>query len=485
MKDFRMNTSPQIKMILTAEAGLTGTWEFAKPEAVLIGRDPRCTVHPAKVADLGDLSRFHALIEWNGQEAAITDLGSLGGTWLNCHLIGRRQAGETPAPKGGLPARGDGVKLADGDLITLGALWLRIFITDVVLEKTSLLRSNTCPGCGRPLTKATTLSTPDALCDRCRPNPLAALKLLQTGLKRRITTLTSLKSLRVDKVLGRGATSAVFLVTNKKNNDQQALKVMPPSVSNNNWARKSFLREAALGRAIRHPNVVSLYEYGHYAGAYYVLMEYCSGGSSEEERVKCGGKLSMERALSIILPVLDGLEYLHRVKLATNLSRSCEKGRSTVGLIHRDLKPANIFLGGEDGLTPKIADIGVAKFHVQGGSCDTRTGTVAGSPATMPRQQAMNFKHAGPAVDVWAAAASLYKLLTGEYPRDFPPDVDPWQVVMNDKPRPLTDLLPDAPPHLAEALDQALVDDPTIFHQTAASFKAALLDAIEQDDIWI
>ena len=482
-----MSASPRFKMVLAAESGLSGTWEFSTPEAVVVGRDPRCAVHPLSGDELLELSRFHALIEWDGKEAMIQDLGSLSGTWLNCHLIGRREAGEKARTSGGegTLAGGEGVKLADGDLITLGPLWLRIFITDARNEKAVFQTGGLCPGCGAPLPHNTTLSTPDALCDKCRPNPLAALKLLQTGLKRRVATLNSLKSIRVEKILGKGATSAVFMVTNKKTARQLALKVMPPSISNNNWARKSFLREAALGRALRHTNVVSLYEYGHYAGAHYVLMEYCRGGSSEEERLKAGGKLSLERALSIILPVLDGLDFLHNVKLATNLSDGSDNNRSTVGLIHRDIKPANIFLGGDDGLTPKIADIGVAKFHLEGGSCDTRTGTVAGSPATMPRQQAMNFKHAGPAVDIWAAAASLYKLLTGEYPRDFPQDTDPWQIVMNEKPRPLLDLLPDAPPHLAEALDLALVDEPAIHHQTAAEFKSALLKAIELDDIWI
>ena len=101
----------------------------------------------------------------------------------------------------------------------------------------------------------------------------------------------------------------------------------------------------------------------------------------------------------------------------------------------------------------------------------------------MPRQQAANFKYAGPEVDVWAAAASLYKLLTGEYPRDFPPDRDPWQVVMNEKPRPLASILPEAPPNLAEAIDLALVDDPEITHKRAADLKAALLEAAELDDI--
>ena len=470
----------QLKLVLSAEAGLSGTWEFTEPAIIHLGRDRLLDLHPGPGPEMAGLSRFHAVIELAGGRAAIRDLGSLMGTLLNGHLVGRRLPSKPP-PRGGPPARGEGVALADGDLIQLGPLWLRILLGDAAPDRPP--SSGICANCNRPLARPAPLKTPDALCEHCRSSPMAALKLLRAGLNRRLADLAPLAGLRVEKNLGQGATSAVFLVSRKKSQTRLALKVMPPSVSDNAWARKSFLREAALGRALRHPNVARLFESGHYGGAYFLLMEYCAGGSSEEERISAGGRLSPERALSIILPVLDGLDYLHNIHLTTVMTGEAPQGPSSVGLVHRDLKPANIFLGGDGCLTPKIADIGAAKFQGRGGSCDTRTGATAGSPATMPRQQAANFKHAGPEVDVWAAAASLYKLLTGEYPRDFPPDRDPWPVVMNENPRPLLALLPEAPPNLAEALDRALLDDPEIIHKRAVDLKAALLNAAELDDI--
>lgn len=479
-----MNGKKPLKLILTAETGLTGTWEFIGPTAVVIGRDPGCCVHPGPDEEHPELSRYHAVIEVGKNLALIRDLGSVGGTRLNGHLIGRRDLDE-PRPESGIPVRGSGVALADGDLVSLGSIWFRVLLADAFEEKSTHRLSAHCAGCGRPLSQPTTIKQPDALCQTCRSNPVSSLKLLRSGLIKRVRALAPLKGLRIDRLLGRGSTSTVFLVTHKKNQTRLALKVMLPSITENTWARKSFLREAALGQALRHPNVARIYESGSYCRVHYALMEYCPGGSSEEERLQAdNGRLSPQRALSIILPVLDGLDYLHRVKLATRRPDG-ESRRSTRGLIHRDLKPANIFLGGEDGLTPKIADIGVAKFHGRGGSCDTRTGAMAGSPATMPRQQAMNFKYAGPEVDVWAAAASLYKLLTGEYPRYFPSERDPWQVVMSEKPRPLRHLLPQAPKHLTETLDEALVDDPAILHQSALSLKAALMAAAEKDDIYL
>jgi serine/threonine-protein kinase len=310
---------------------------------------------------------------------------------------------------------------------------------------------------------------------------LASLKLLKAGLNRRIKTLDPLKGLRITKTLGRGSTSAVFLAERKDDKSLMALKVMSPAISENEWARKSFLREVAIGRALKHPNVTKLYSFGYYGGAYFYLMEYCAGGNSEEKRLAAGGILPPEQALAIILPVLDGLNYIHNVKLAA-LKANSDVTNESRGLVHRDLKPTNIFMGGPDGAVPKLADIGVGKLYKSGDTySNTRTGSVAGSPATMPRQQVLNFKGAGPEVDVWAAAASLYKLMTGQYPRDFPEAEDPWRVVLNRPPVPVLRRGVHIPPHLALTLDDALIDNPAIKYQTAAELKKVLIDAAHRD----
>ena len=75
----------------------------------------------------------------------------------------------------------------------------------------------------------------------------------------------------------------------------------------------------------------------------------------------------------------------------------------------------------------KVGDYGLSKaFDLAGLSGQTCTGAVAGTPAFLPRQQVINFKYARPEVDVWAAAAFLYYLLTVRPPREFPPGMDPW-----------------------------------------------------------
>ncbi|MEV0400433.1 protein kinase [Actinoallomurus sp. NPDC050550] len=147
------------------------------------------------------------------------------------------------------------------------------------------------------------------------------------------------------------------------------------------------------------------------------------------------------------------------------------------GVVHRDLSPSNILLGeGHDGTTvAKVGDFGLAKAFDQAGlSGLTRTGSTAGKPWYMPRQQVINFRNASPAVDVWALAACLYHALCGRHPRDFPRGKDPWQTVLQTPATPIRRRDPNIPPALAELIDHALQERPVIGFQTAHEFRAAL-----------
>jgi serine/threonine protein kinase len=95
----------------------------------------------------------------------------------------------------------------------------------------------------------------------------------------------------------------------------------------------------------------------------------------------------------------------------------------------------------------------------------------------MPRQQVINFKYAKPEVDVWAAAATLYYILTGTPPRDFT-GIDRWLVVLQTEPVPVRFRDASIPQPLAEVIDFALADKPEIRFKSAAEFKQALERAL-------
>jgi serine/threonine protein kinase len=114
-------------------------------------------------------------------------------------------------------------------------------------------------------------------------------------------------------------------------------------------------------------------------------------------------------------------------------------------------------------------------FETAGLSDYTRTGTFSGTLEYMPRQQVYNFKYSGPELDVWAAAAIFYRMITGYYPRNFPDKNDRWRAVLNTSPIPIRERDTAIPARLAEVIDRALEDEDSLHFTTADQLKKALL----------
>src|SRR5262249_50708520 len=156
------------------------------------------------------------------------------------------------------------------------------------------------------------------------------------------------------------------------------------------------------------------------------------------------------------------------------LVRLADDWGSAHGVVHRDIKPHNLFFSGVGSeRLVKIGDFGMAKaFDLAGLSGLSETGGMPlGTPAYMPRPLAFDIKSAKPEIEVWAMAATLYRMLVGVPPRDFPPGKLPWLVVTGTKPVPIRKRNPWVPKKLAQLIDYTLIDDPEIQIKTASDFK--------------
>jgi eukaryotic-like serine/threonine-protein kinase len=154
-------------------------------------------------------------------------------------------------------------------------------------------------------------------------------------------------------------------------------------------------------------------------------------------------------------------------------------------LVHRDLKPSNIMLATTNmRLVAKIGDFGLSKAFDQAGlSGHTMSGDgFRGTAHFMCRKQVLEFQMAKPEVDIWAAAACLYYMLTNQYPRTIGAK-EGWEVLLDRDVTPIRDRNPDVPLPVAEVIDRALqegsVKDPVLHYQRVADFKADLLKAFE------
>ncbi len=505
------------KVTLTVTEGHLTSKEFAFDERTtcIIGRAEDCHPRLPTDADHKTISRNHCLLDINPPDIRIRDFGSLNGTYINGTKIGQRKKNQTPEE--GAQTVFPEHDLKDGDRIELGNTVFRVgvYVPAVCADCTTEIfeadrgqserapgvfqceachnkakiahqpdpsrkKPKVCAKCGKDVsTEAGENRQGDYICAVCKGDPAAILKRLLNLADKGDKHLLSIQGYTILKELGRGGMGAVYLARHDGTKEQVALKVMLPQVAADARAREMFLREAENTKALKHPNVVRLWEAGCSQGVFFFTLEFCDGGSLDGLLKQRGGLVSMQEAGAIILQGLDGLEYAHTAEIPNVKQADGGIGRGR-GLVHRDLKPHNIFLTGSGAQrTAKIADYGLAKaFDTAGLSGQTRTGVAAGTPHFMPRQQVINFKYAKPEVDVWAMGASLYYLLTGSAPRDFPRGKDPWQIVLQTEPTPIRVRNSSVPKKLAEVIDRALVDKPAILFKSASEFKKALEEVL-------
>jgi serine/threonine-protein kinase len=489
-------------------------FNYGGREVAVIGRGLDCNPKLPDDEAHRTISRNHCLLDINPPSIRIRDFGSLNGTFVNNVKIGQRKTGDAPS-QSATPDFPE-YDLKDADEIKLGDTVFKVVIyspafcaecsTEIPAEEKQdcsmggeVYLCHSCGG-GATIGRTSTYKPPtkkcaecgnsveeeiepgragDMICHACRSDPMRIVKSIIDKANSGEESLGAVKGYSIIRELGRGGMGAVYLARRDETGGLVALKVLLPQVAADEKAREMFLREADNARALNHPNVVRLMDTGYADGAFFFTMEFCDGGAVDGLMKHNGGKLALDISTKIILQALDGLESIHTadipgVKLADGRIVSAK------GLVHRDIKPANIFISSDGGgLTPKIADVGLGKaFDVAGLSGQTMTGTAAGTPLFMPRQQVINFKYAKPDVDVWAMAATFYNMLTGKFPRDFVRGKDPWQTVIQTKAVPIRDRDASIPEALAKVIDSALIDQPEIRFKTASSLKRAMQEVL-------
>jgi WD40 repeat protein len=161
-----------------------------------------------------------------------------------------------------------------------------------------------------------------------------------------------------------------------------------------------FLDEAkALAQFEHHPCIVPIADYAEANGTAYLIMAYLDGVTLKQYLADRGNKISAEVAMKILMPVLDGLREVH-----------------SHGLLHRDISPDNIFITRQGNV--KLLDFGAARYAIREQS---QSLSMVLKPGYSPEEQYRSNGKQGPGTDIYAAAATFYKAITGITP---PPAVD-------------------------------------------------------------
>jgi serine/threonine-protein kinase len=434
----------------------------------------------------------------------VRDFGSRNGTYLNGQKIGQREKNQSPEE--GQKNRFNEFDIKSGDRLRLGRdceIEVKIILPQscVVcfneIDKVSYKNAANLPVCPECYSKKQnksngkikcvickkelfrTIDNSD-ICSECKQNPRKILDYLIRKAEDDSGDLNYIAGYRIIKSLGHGGMGEVWQVEEEKTGKQMALKVMLPKVAVNEKSRKMFLRESQIGEQLIYKHIVHQFKSGKSSdNIYFILMELCGVGSLDKLIAKKGGKLDIKSATNIMLQILDGLNYAHNAKINVKLKDGTNQ--TVNGVIHRDLKPHNIFLTGDkNNPIVKIADFGLAKaFEISGQSGFTRTGQASGTPVFMPRQQIKDYKYSKPDVDVWAAAATYYYMLTGFPPKEFK-GFDMYLDAFINSAVPIRQRNADIPSRLAKVIDYALIDDleKGIGVKTAAELKKLIENAL-------
>ena len=267
----------------------------------------------------------------------------------------------------------------------------------------------------------------------------------------------------VGPLLGRGGMGSVFKARRQRDGATVALKLMRPGNGRRHQvARGVRARGRGHGAACATPTWSRSTSTGWRATRSTSRSSTAPAAASPAALLKREDPLEVETAVRVTLQTLEGLAFAHEQ-----------------GFVHRDIKPENILLAEADLRTAKLADFGLAKsFELAGLSGMTATGVVAGTLYFMPREQITQFRLLRPASDVWSMGATLYHMLTFRYPRDFPPEADPLNVILSGGTLPLRQRDPWLPAGLAEVVDRAVSDDLAQRYANAAEFRDALRRAL-------
>jgi eukaryotic-like serine/threonine-protein kinase len=257
-------------------------------------------------------------------------------------------------------------------------------------------------------------------------------------------------------LLGRGGMGLVYRAFDRQLNREVAIKTVTEGFTRDPEMLQRFYREAAKTGALKHPNIVIVYDLGERDGFPYIVMEYLSGDPLDRI-IQSGKPQPLAFKLHIIEQVCYALGYAHRNDV-----------------IHRDVKPANVIVQ-SDGVV-KLLDFGIARQEKTDGHL-TRTGNVIGTLQYMAPERLNNAAFDGRS-DIFSVGVMLFQLLTGQLP--FTGDYSIVQKILAEKHPPLNQFLEKYPPALDAIIDRSMAKNPDQRYSTADEM-AAEIASLTQD----
>jgi uncharacterized protein YndB with AHSA1/START domain/predicted Ser/Thr protein kinase len=207
-------------------------------------------------------------------------------------------------------------------------------------------------------------------------------------------------NLEVLELLGQGGMGVVYKGRQPYLDRFVAIKVLRPEVGTSDEFQTRFLTEARTLAKLRHPYIVTVFDFGKAGDLYYLVMEYVEGANLRQLRAERG--LTERDALDFVPQITEALEHAHEA-----------------GVVHRDVKPENVLVDRVDRV--RLVDFGLASLCGPEAGRSTSDDRVVGTPAYMAPEQFVSPQTVDHRADIYSTGVVFYEMLTGQLPKgDFP-----------------------------------------------------------------
>ncbi|HET9065470.1 MAG TPA: serine/threonine-protein kinase [Gemmatimonadales bacterium] len=328
-----------------------------------------------------------------------------------------------------------------------------------------------CPSCNTPLPGVASFCY---VCGMATPTGIDMATGSRVAVSRSGITAADLRT-RVQRILGpgyelgerigAGGFAEVFKAQDLRLKRSVAVKVLRPDLGLTPGMLDRFRREAEVVAALRHPNIVPIFDIGEGEGIAFILMPLIEG-ESLRALMERDGAISARETTRILREAASGLAAAH-----------------DAGVIHRDIKPENIMLEGRESRV-LLMDFGIAK--AVGGEEDTpatdegvapaltSTGIIVGTPQYMSPEQACGDKTIDARTDQYSLAVVGYRMVSGTLPFEG----DSTRAVLYQQlvaePKPIIEKVPDIPAGLATVITRAMSKEPRERYDSMSAFRDAL-----------
>jgi serine/threonine protein kinase/TolB-like protein/tetratricopeptide (TPR) repeat protein len=298
----------------------------------------------------------------------------------------------------------------------------------------------------------------------------AAHELATGGTANRVSPGQLIDHYEIISFIGAGGMGQVYLAQDTTLKRKVAIKILGPALTNDARGLRRFEQEARAASALNHPNILTIYEFGHVDGLHFIASEYVEGPTLRQKLSR--GRLAVSTATDIAIQIARALDAAH-----------------SFGIVHRDIKPENVVVRTDQ--LVKVLDFGIAKLsesqtHQAISSTSlplslsiSQAGLVVGSARYMSPEQARG-QAVDPRSDIFSLGVVLYEMISGQVPFDGQTISDVIADILKGNAKNLDEVLPDVPCELQDIVSRAMRKDREARYQNVKDMLADLQELVSQ-----